>query len=197
MLFWPIWKCIKYFSHTAWQYTYPWSEPILCATTLLPKIRDNFYVFRSFLFSPDYENKGVGSTICLWTALNYDLKQCCKTNNLPHWLSGIIWFSGGGTGFVGTAFSKLLRSKGYGVNIVSRMPGPQRISWVTITNKSLELICIQYIRKMCLILKVVGKIWFGPCWSSIPTMHESQIRSTSFWYMVHHLKPMTHVFNKT
>jgi NAD dependent epimerase/dehydratase family enzyme len=63
-------------------------------------------------------------------------------------LSGIIWFSGGGTGFVGTAFSKLLRSKGYGVNIVSRMPGPQRISWVTITNKLLELICMQSVQKI-------------------------------------------------
>lgn len=45
----------------------------------------------------------------------------------------------GGTGFVGTAFSKLLRSKGYGVNIVSRMPGPQRISWTQLAESGLPV----------------------------------------------------------
>jgi Nucleoside-diphosphate-sugar epimerases len=39
--------------------------------------------------------------------------------------------TGGGSGFIGSAFNQLLRSKGYGVVIVSRMPGPQRISWVS------------------------------------------------------------------
>jgi hypothetical protein len=47
-----------------------------------------------------------------------------------------VWFSGGGTGFVGTALGQLLRNKGYGVTIVSRMPGPQRMSWVMLLIKS-------------------------------------------------------------
>lgn len=38
-------------------------------------------------------------------------------------------FSGGGTGFIGSALCKLLKTKGYGVTVVSRMPGTQRISW--------------------------------------------------------------------
>ncbi|KAJ9588963.1 hypothetical protein L9F63_017740 [Diploptera punctata] len=44
---------------------------------------------------------------------------------------------GGGSGFIGTAFSQLLRSKGYGVLIVSRMPGPQRISWTDLVENGL------------------------------------------------------------
>lgn len=36
---------------------------------------------------------------------------------------------GGGTGFIGSNLVKLLKSKNYGVTIVSRMPGPQRMSW--------------------------------------------------------------------
>lgn len=38
-------------------------------------------------------------------------------------------FIGGGTGFIGSALCNLLKTKGYGVTVVSRMPGPQRISW--------------------------------------------------------------------
>lgn len=37
---------------------------------------------------------------------------------------------GGGTGFVGTALKGLLTKNGYDVVTVSRMPGPNRISWV-------------------------------------------------------------------
>ncbi|XP_049861046.1 epimerase family protein SDR39U1 isoform X2 [Schistocerca gregaria] len=36
---------------------------------------------------------------------------------------------GGGSGFVGSALTSLLRAKGYSVTIISRMPGPQRMSW--------------------------------------------------------------------
>ncbi|VEN59572.1 unnamed protein product [Callosobruchus maculatus] len=36
---------------------------------------------------------------------------------------------GGGTGFIGSALRNLLRFKGYGITVVSRMPGPSRISW--------------------------------------------------------------------
>jgi NAD dependent epimerase/dehydratase family enzyme len=50
-----------------------------------------------------------------------------------------MWFSGGGSGFVGTALGQLLWSKGYGVTLVSRMPGPQRMSWVTIANTGSSL----------------------------------------------------------
>ncbi|XP_022207961.2 epimerase family protein SDR39U1 [Nilaparvata lugens] len=39
---------------------------------------------------------------------------------------------GGGTGFIGSAFSYLLKSKGYEVTIISRMPGPQRMTWFDI-----------------------------------------------------------------
>lgn len=44
---------------------------------------------------------------------------------------------GGGTGFVGTALRKLLISKGYGVTVISRMPGPQRLSWNDLQDKGL------------------------------------------------------------
>lgn len=44
---------------------------------------------------------------------------------------------GGGTGFVGTALGQLLRSKGYGVTIVSRMPGPQRMPWTDLAESGL------------------------------------------------------------
>lgn len=44
---------------------------------------------------------------------------------------------GGGTGFIGTAFSNLLRNKGYGVTVISRMPGPQRMSWTDLDKSGL------------------------------------------------------------
>ncbi|XP_069701637.1 epimerase family protein SDR39U1 [Periplaneta americana] len=44
---------------------------------------------------------------------------------------------GGGSGFIGTAFGNLLRTKGYGVTIVSRMPGPQRMSWTELAESGL------------------------------------------------------------
>jgi uncharacterized protein len=43
----------------------------------------------------------------------------------------LINFSpGGGSGFIGTALKGLLTRNGYDVVTVSRMPGPNRISWV-------------------------------------------------------------------
>ncbi|XP_017150221.1 epimerase family protein SDR39U1 [Drosophila miranda] len=36
---------------------------------------------------------------------------------------------GGGTGFIGKNLSKLLSLKGYDVTVISRMPGPKRITW--------------------------------------------------------------------
>uniref|UniRef100_A0A1B6DNY7 DUF1731 domain-containing protein n=1 Tax=Clastoptera arizonana TaxID=38151 RepID=A0A1B6DNY7_9HEMI len=44
---------------------------------------------------------------------------------------------GGGTGFIGSAFQYLLKKRGYEVTIISRMPGPQRLSWFDITNNGL------------------------------------------------------------
>lgn len=43
-----------------------------------------------------------------------------------------INFTGGGTGFIGSAFQYLLKKRGYDVTIISRMPGPQRLTWVWI-----------------------------------------------------------------
>ncbi|XP_059490744.1 epimerase family protein SDR39U1 [Neocloeon triangulifer] len=37
---------------------------------------------------------------------------------------------GGGSGFVGTALGNLLRRNGYNIITVSRMPGPNRMSWI-------------------------------------------------------------------
>ncbi|KAB7505590.1 Epimerase family protein [Armadillidium nasatum] len=36
---------------------------------------------------------------------------------------------GGGSGFIGTALSNLLKSKGYNIVVVSRTPGPSRMTW--------------------------------------------------------------------
>lgn len=36
---------------------------------------------------------------------------------------------GGGSGFIGKRLTKLLSSKGYDVTVISRMPGPKRITW--------------------------------------------------------------------
>ncbi|XP_025298244.1 epimerase family protein SDR39U1 isoform X2 [Canis lupus baileyi] len=36
---------------------------------------------------------------------------------------------GGGTGFIGTALTQLLRARGHEVTLVSRKPGPGRITW--------------------------------------------------------------------
>lgn len=44
---------------------------------------------------------------------------------------------GGGTGFVGSHLIKVLRNKNYGIKIVSRMPGPQNISWNELNAKGL------------------------------------------------------------
>lgn len=50
-----------------------------------------------------------------------------------HWGAGLwrpICLLGGGTGFVGTALTQLLRSRGHEVTHVSRQAGKDRISWV-------------------------------------------------------------------
>ncbi|EFA00825.1 Epimerase family protein SDR39U1-like Protein [Tribolium castaneum] len=36
---------------------------------------------------------------------------------------------GGGTGFIGSHLCNALKSQGYGVTVISRMPGPQRMTW--------------------------------------------------------------------
>lgn len=40
-----------------------------------------------------------------------------------------INFAGGGTGFIGTALTKLLRETGYDVLFISRTSGKNRITW--------------------------------------------------------------------
>ncbi|XP_030890659.1 epimerase family protein SDR39U1 isoform X4 [Leptonychotes weddellii] len=37
--------------------------------------------------------------------------------------------TGGGTGFIGTALTQLLKARGHEVTLVSRKPGPDRITW--------------------------------------------------------------------
>ncbi|GLV43865.1 uncharacterized protein CBL_11555 [Carabus blaptoides fortunei] len=44
---------------------------------------------------------------------------------------------GGGSGFVGKHLSSLLQTQGYGVKIISRMPGPQRMSWHELSKNGL------------------------------------------------------------
>ncbi|XP_040824477.1 epimerase family protein SDR39U1 isoform X2 [Ochotona curzoniae] len=44
---------------------------------------------------------------------------------------------GGGTGFVGTALTQLLRARGHEVTLVSRQPGPSRITWDALAKSGL------------------------------------------------------------
>nr|XP_018904003.1 PREDICTED: epimerase family protein SDR39U1 [Bemisia tabaci]XP_018904004.1 PREDICTED: epimerase family protein SDR39U1 [Bemisia tabaci] len=44
---------------------------------------------------------------------------------------------GGGTGFIGSAFKYLLNCNGYQVTTISRMPGPDRITWIDVSSKGL------------------------------------------------------------
>uniref|UniRef100_A0A8C5L3Z3 Short chain dehydrogenase/reductase family 39U, member 1 n=1 Tax=Jaculus jaculus TaxID=51337 RepID=A0A8C5L3Z3_JACJA len=46
---------------------------------------------------------------------------------------------GGGTGFIGTALSQLLKAKGHKVTLVSRQPGPGRITWNELTGSGLPI----------------------------------------------------------
>ena len=39
---------------------------------------------------------------------------------------------GGGSGFIGTSLAAQLRKRGYDVMIVSRKPGPYRMTWVSL-----------------------------------------------------------------
>lgn len=43
---------------------------------------------------------------------------------------GYVIVSGGGTGFIGTQIINSLSHKGASYTCISRMPGPNRISWV-------------------------------------------------------------------
>lgn len=42
----------------------------------------------------------------------------------------LVFSAGGGTGFIGTALTQLLKARGHEVTLVSRKPGPGRITWV-------------------------------------------------------------------
>ncbi|XP_032773387.1 epimerase family protein SDR39U1 isoform X2 [Rattus rattus] len=44
---------------------------------------------------------------------------------------------GGGTGFIGTALTQLLKTKGHEVKLVSRQPGPDRITWTELSGSGL------------------------------------------------------------
>lgn len=44
---------------------------------------------------------------------------------------------GGGTGFIGTHLSRLLKKNGYGVKVVSRFSGPLNVSWKDISNQGI------------------------------------------------------------
>lgn len=46
-------------------------------------------------------------------------------------------YKGGGTGFIGTHLTNLLKTSGYNVIIVSRMPGDKRITWHELSEKGL------------------------------------------------------------
>uniref|UniRef100_A0A2I3BRL7 Short chain dehydrogenase/reductase family 39U, member 1 n=1 Tax=Mus musculus TaxID=10090 RepID=A0A2I3BRL7_MOUSE len=46
---------------------------------------------------------------------------------------------GGGTGFIGTAVTQLLRGRGHEVKLVSRQPGPGRITWSELSESGLPL----------------------------------------------------------
>lgn len=44
---------------------------------------------------------------------------------------------GGGTGFIGNRLTSLLRGNGYNVTVISRMPAPQRITWLDLERNGL------------------------------------------------------------
>ncbi|XP_014243259.1 epimerase family protein SDR39U1-like [Cimex lectularius] len=44
---------------------------------------------------------------------------------------------GGGSGFIGSALRHVLKSKGYDITVISRMPGPRRVTWFDICNSGL------------------------------------------------------------
>ncbi|XP_005370467.1 epimerase family protein SDR39U1 [Microtus oregoni] len=46
---------------------------------------------------------------------------------------------GGGTGFIGTALTQLLKARGHKVTLVSRQPGPGRITWSELIRSGLPL----------------------------------------------------------
>lgn len=42
----------------------------------------------------------------------------------------VVFLVGGGSGFVGRELTRLLRDKGHEVTLISRQPGPGKITWV-------------------------------------------------------------------
>lgn len=42
----------------------------------------------------------------------------------------LVFLVGGGSGFVGRELTRLLRDKGHEVTVISRQPGPGKITWV-------------------------------------------------------------------
>lgn len=46
-------------------------------------------------------------------------------------------YTGGGTGFIGSHLTNLLKKSGYNVTIISRMPGLNRITWHELSEKGL------------------------------------------------------------
>nr|CAD7434542.1 unnamed protein product [Timema monikensis] len=75
------------------------------------------HLVKTTLIKPDQDSN---ATLPVISSLVY-----CESNALDRAATE----AGGGSGFIGTALTNLLRTNGYGVTIVSRMPGPQRISW--------------------------------------------------------------------
>lgn len=45
---------------------------------------------------------------------------------------------GGGTGFIGTRLTSLLKASGYNVRIISRMPGLDRMTWTDFEKHGLD-----------------------------------------------------------
>jgi len=74
----------------------------------------------------------VSQGICISCHLSVHYTRKMATNSS----SGHVLL-GGGTGFIGSAFTYLLKSKGYEVTIISRMPGPQRVTWFDIQSNGL------------------------------------------------------------
>ncbi|CAB3383752.1 Hypothetical predicted protein [Cloeon dipterum] len=55
-------------------------------------------------------------------------------------MSGTV-ILGGGSGFIGTALGNLLRRHGYNIITVSRMPGPNRMSWIELMKNGIPDSC--------------------------------------------------------
>lgn len=61
----------------------------------------------------------------------YLLDIYCKSlSHLSFFCVYIILVIGGGSGFVGRELTRMLKKKGHEVTVISRQPGPGRITWV-------------------------------------------------------------------